>query len=194
MDRDEDRIKAAIRGAERYLNAWHGGPTARDRLQSLADLTEEAERADMYGAGERIERLERRIAELLGKDSAVFMPSGTMAQQIAARIWADRRGIRTLAFHPTCHLELHEERGYDRLHGLHATLVGNPHGLIELGDLEGLREPIAMLLLELPQREIGGRLPDWDELVAQTSWARERGVALHLDGARLWEATCRPQA
>jgi threonine aldolase len=188
MAPDEDRIKAAIRGAERYLNAWHGGPTARDRLRSLAELTEEAERADMYGAGERIERLERRIAELLGKDAAVFMPSGTMAQQIAARIWADRRGIRTLAFHPTCHLALHEARGYERLHGLHATLVGDPNGLIELGDLEELSEPLAMLLLELPQREIGGRLPGWDELVAQTGWARERGIALHLDGARLWEA------
>lgn len=188
MAPDEERIKAAIRGAERYLNAWHGGPTARDRLQRLAELTEAAERADMYGAGERIERLERRIAELLGKDSAVFMPSGTMAQQIAARIWTDRRGIRTLAFHPTCHLELHEERGYERLHGLHASLVGDPHGLIELGDLEQLREPVAMLLLELPQRELGGRLPGWDALVAQTSWARERDIALHLDGARLWEA------
>jgi threonine aldolase len=44
------------------------------------------------------------------------------------------------------------------------------------------------LLLELPQRELGGQLPDWDDLVAQTSWARERGIALHLDGARLWEA------
>ena len=49
-------------------------------------------------------------------------------------------------------------------------------------------EPVAALLLELPQREIGGLLPDWDDLVAQTVWAREHEVALHLDGARLWEA------
>src|SRR4029079_8440319 len=39
-----------------------------------------------------------------------------------------------------------------------------------------------------PQRGIGGQLPSWDELVAIVGWARERGVALHLDGARLWEA------
>jgi threonine aldolase len=42
--------------------------------------------------------------------------------------------------------------------------------------------------LELPQREIGGLLPEWDDLVAQAAWTRERGIALHLDGARLWEA------
>ena len=45
------------------------------------------------------------------------------------------------------------------------------------------------MLLELPQRELGGTLPTWDELVAQVTWARERGAAVHLDGARLWEAT-----
>lgn len=44
-----------------------------------------------------------------------------------------------------------------------------------------------MLLLELPQREIGGQLPDFDELEAQLRWARDRGAGTHLDGARLWE-------
>src|SRR5262245_30209291 len=185
---DDDRAKAAIRGAERFLNAWHGGPGLGARLDAVAAATTDDERADRYGAGERIERLESRVAELLGKESAVFMPSGTMAQQIAARIWCDRRGIRTVAFHPTCHLELHEEKGYERLHGLHGKLVGDPNRLITLEDLEGIREPVALLLLELPQRELGGRLPEWDDLVAQADWARRRDVALHLDGARLWEA------
>ena len=44
------------------------------------------------------------------------------------------------------------------------------------------------MLLELPQREIGGQLPTWDDLVAQTTWARAAGAAVHLDGARLWES------
>ena len=55
-------------------------------------------------------------------------------------------------------------------------------------DLRKIAEPIAALLLELPQRYIGGQLPEWDDLVAQTQWARERGAALHMDGARLWES------
>ncbi len=185
---DEARIRAAIAGADRHLNAWHGAPPVREQLAALAEATGADERADRYGHGERTERVERRVAELLGKEAAVFMPSGTMAQPIALRIWSDRRRIRTVAFHPTCHLELHEERAYQHLHGLHARLVGNPHEVIRLEDLEAIREPIAALLLELPQREIGGRLPEWEDLIAQVEWAREREIAVHLDGARLWEA------
>ena len=185
---DEERARAAIKGAERFLNAWHGGPGPRDRLLELAEATRDDERFDRYGSGERIERLERRVAELLGQEAAVFMPSGTMAQPIALRIWSDRRGIRTVAFHPTCHLELHEEKGYERLHGLHGKLVGDPNRLITVDDLDAVREPVAALLLELPQREIGGLLPSWDDLGAQVAWAREREIALHMDGARLWEA------
>jgi threonine aldolase len=41
----------------------------------------------------------------------------------------------------------------------------------------------------LPQRGLGGTLPSWDELVAQVAWARDRGAAVHLDGARLWDAS-----
>ncbi|HEY7178285.1 MAG TPA: beta-eliminating lyase-related protein, partial [Gaiella sp.] len=185
---EEERYRAAVAGAERFLNAWHGTPGVRERLESLSQAVEDGERADRYGKGERLDRLERRVADLLGKEAAVFMPSGTMAQQIAMRIWSDHRGSRTIAFHPTCHLELHEEKGYERLHGLRATLVGDPNRLVTLADLQGLREPVAALLLELPQRELGGLLPEWDDLVAQAGWAREHDVALHLDGARLWEA------
>jgi threonine aldolase len=184
---DEARIKAAVAGAERHLNGWHGGPTLRERLTALAQATGPGERQDTYGKGERIDRLEERIAELLGTEAAVFMPSGTMAQQIALRIWSERKRCTTVAFHPTCHLEIHEQKGYQRLHGLHARLVGNRHELITLADLEGIHEPLAALLLELPQREIGGRLPEWDDLVAQAAWAREHGIALHMDGARLWQ-------
>ena len=67
--------------------------------------------ADRYGEGALIGAFEARVAALLGKPAAVFMPSGTMAQQIALRIWSDRRGTRTVAFHPTCHLEIHEQKG-----------------------------------------------------------------------------------
>jgi threonine aldolase len=154
----------------------------------VARATADDERRDTYGEGERIARLEARVAELVGAEAAVFMPSGTAAQQIGLRIWSERKGVATVAWHPTCHLEIHEQRGYQALHGLRARPVGDPHALITLDDLQTVAEPLAALLLELPQREIGGRLPGWDDLVAQTSWARERGIAVHLDGARLWQA------
>ncbi len=57
-----------------------------------------------------------------------------------------------------------------------------------LENLEAVAEPIAALLIELPQRDLGGQLPSWEALEAQTAWARERGAAVHMDGARLWES------
>ncbi|MGM1061166.1 threonine aldolase family protein [Saccharothrix sp. Mg75] len=132
--------------------------------------------------------LERRVADLLGKPAALFFPTGTMAQQTALRVHADRTNRRTFAAHPRCHLALWEESGYNAVHGLRHKAVGDPQRLLATADLAEVREPVAALLLELPQREIGGVLPEWDDLVAQTGWARDRGAAAHLDGARLWEA------
>jgi threonine aldolase len=111
-----------------------------------------------------------------------------MAQQIALRIWSECKRIPTVAFHPTCHLEIHEQKGYELLHGLHGRLVGERSRLITLDDLRATPGPLAALLLELPQREIGGQLPSWSDLEAQTTWAHEQGAAVHMDGARLWES------
>jgi len=156
----------------------------------LADLASEAgpEEADRYGEGSIITDLESEVAALLGKEAALFLPSGTMAQQIALRIWADRRRTPVVAFHPTCHLEIHEQKGYALLHGLHGRLVGEATRLLTLADLSATPGPIAALLIELPQREIGGQLPDWSDLQAQADWARSQNIALHMDGARLWES------
>jgi threonine aldolase len=169
--------------------------TAQAMLADLAAYTGEAMLPDGYGQGALVNDFERQVAELLGKPSAVFMPSGTMAQQIALRIHADRSRASHahtphVAFHPLCHLEIHEQKGYQLLHGLHGVLVGSTQRLMTLDDLNKVSEPLAALLLELPQREIGGQLPAWDELIAIVEWARERHIALHLDGARLWE--CQP--
>jgi threonine aldolase len=156
-------------------------------LQALLARAPDGFDVDRYGSGELAERLERRVAELLGTEAAVWMPSGTMAQQIALRIHAERTGRSVVAFHPQCHLEVHEEGAYHVLHGLRATLLGGRDRLIEAKDVEELREPIAALLLELPQRDLGGQLPRWDDLVATCDAARAGGAALHLDGARLWQ-------
>jgi threonine aldolase len=143
--------------------------------------------ADRYGEGGAAERLEERVAALLGKEAAAWLPSGTMAQQIALRLHADERGVPTVAFHPHCHLDVHEERGYEELHGLRAKLLGGRNRLIEPDDLDEVHEPLAALLLELPQRDLGGRLPAWDDLATVCYKARGRDAALHLDGARLWQ-------
>ncbi|MBW4718214.1 threonine aldolase family protein [Saccharothrix obliqua] len=135
-----------------------------------------------------VAELEQRIADLLGKPAALFFPSGTMAQQTALRVHADRTGRRVFAAHPHTHLAQWEEQGHQAVHHLLHRPVGDHHELITRDDLARVTEPLAALLLELPQRDIGGLLPEWDDLVAQTSWARERGAATHMDGARLWES------
>jgi threonine aldolase len=147
--------------------------------------------ADRYGEGALIEAFERKVATRLGKAAAVFMPSGTMAQLIALRIWCDRAGSRRIAMHATSHLELHEERAYAHLHGLEVTLLGARERPSEARDLAALLEttaPPAALLVELPAREIGGRLPEWEEIEALSTLAHDHAVKLHMDGARLWEA------
>jgi threonine aldolase len=143
---------------------------------------------DLYGAGAPVARLETRFAELLGKPRALFFPTGTMAQQVALRIHAERTGRLTFTAHPTNHLDRWELRGYAAVHGLRYLPAGDAHRALTLDDLAQVAEPVAALLVELPQREIGGLLPSWEELSAQVRWAHDLGAAAHLDGARLWEA------
>ena len=143
---------------------------------------------DRYGEGGVVAELEREIAAVLGKPAAMFLPSGTMAQQSVLRVHADRRGRRTVVFHPMCHLHHHEGEAHQRLQGLTGRPAGDPARLLRRDDLDAVGEPAAALLLELPQRDLGGQQPAWAELEAQVAWARDRGAAAHLDGARLWES------
>lgn len=184
---DPKEIEKARDSCTRFLTGNYR-QTPRQALLSLAEWTSPELKPDVYGKGDLIEDFEKEIAALLGKEQAVFMPSGTMCQQIALRIWAERRKSPNVAFHPKCHLEIHEQKAYQVLHGLHGVLVGSPDALMTLNDLQQVREPLAALLVELPQREIGGQLPAWDDLVAMVGWARQRGIPVHLDGARLWES------
>ncbi|GIG68049.1 threonine aldolase family protein [Phytomonospora endophytica] len=164
-------------------------PLRRKPRVVLARLMERPEAdAPVYGPDSAMALLERRIAELLGKERALFFPSGTMAQQVALRMHAEMRGRRGFAAHPTNHLDLWEQQGYDVVHGLHYVRVGDANELMTTEDLAGIGEPVAAVLWELPQREIGGLLPEWDELREQIATVRSTGAATHLDGARLWEA------
>jgi threonine aldolase len=135
-----------------------------------------------------VAQLERRLADLLGKPAALFFPSGTMAQQTALRIHADLRGRTAFAAHPQSHLQVWEKQGYAVVHGLRFHPAGDPHRLMTAQDLAAIGEPLAAVVWELPQRDIGGLLPHWDEMTAQVSAMRATGAAVHLDGARLWEA------
>jgi threonine aldolase len=177
-------LEALADSCTRFLSG-HGGRSADELIATIPAGTA----MDYYGTGGVVTELEQEVASLLGKEAALFLPTGTMAQQATLRVHADHRSSRSVVFHPACHMETNEERGYQRLHGLFGVPVGPREAPLSLASLEQVREPIAALLLELPQRALGGTLPSWNELVAQVTWARERGVANHLDGARLWDAS-----
>src|SRR6266516_4833782 len=176
--------QAALRDRCSVFLAGHGPVTAADLLAGIPAGTA----TDHYGEGGVVAELETEIAGLLGKSAAVFLPSGTMAQQSVLRVHADRRQRKTVIFHPMCHLDRHEGQAYQRLHGLTGRPAGGLDRLLTVGDLRSIAEPAAALLIELPQRDLGGQQPDWDDLQAQVAWARGRGAAAHLDGARLWES------
>ncbi|WP_335869521.1 threonine aldolase family protein [Bacillus sp. 2205SS5-2] len=170
----------------KYQISGHGKRNLDVLKKSIESIPSEQE-SDIYGSGKIIEDFEEKLAHHLGKESAVFFPSGTMAQQIALRIWCDEKGAAKVAYHPYCHMEIHEEEGLKELHNIEAVLLADKERLIDLEDVERMDSDVSCLLLELPQREMGGYLPDYEVLEAISSYCRENGIKLHLDGARLFE-------
>ncbi len=134
------------------------------------------------------------MAEKFGKEAAVFLPSGTMAQQIALRIWCEKSHNFTVAMHPTAHPETSEHLGYQFLQQIKRIQFSGPEQLqnriLEVQDFENMGQEPGVILLELPYRPLGGELPRWEDLAAMSAWAKERGIPLHMDGARVW--SCRP--
>ncbi|QKV94166.1 threonine aldolase [Streptomyces sp. NA02950] len=187
-----DRRRTAWRASERTLA--RGAAEARIG-EGLARLTAEPPAGydpdawvDLYGDG-IVEELERRVAGVLGTESAAFFPTGTMAQQIALRCWAGRTGNPLVAVHPLAHLEVHERDAYLTVSGLRAVRPTTEPRLPTAEEIRDLDEPFGTLALELPLRDAGFVLPSWDELVAVVEAARERDAVVHFDGARLWEST-----
>jgi len=179
----EDEARRLQHQCDRHLTG-HGPVDVAAMLAAIPAHTV----VDRYGDGGVVADLEAEIASLLGKPAAVFLPTGTMAQQLTLRLHAERRGRRTVLYHPMCHLEQHEGRALERLQGLVGRPVGDANRLLDLDALRSVAEPPAAVLIELPQRDLGGVQPAWDDLAAQVGWARDKGAAVHLDGARLWES------
>ncbi len=162
-------------------------PTPAQTLRVLADALPDDAAFDSYGTGALIEDLERDVAALLGKESAVFCTSGKAAQLSALRVHADRRGRDVVAGHPRSHIVEDEDDAIGALYGLRVARTGTHADPFTVAELAAVREPLAAVVVELPLRRAGYRVPPWDELVAIAAQAREIDAAFHLDGARLWE-------
>lgn len=181
-----ERRATARRGCTRWL-LGHGDLTPTAWLREIADAATEAH-LDRYGEGGEVEALEHEVATLLGKPAAVLMPSGVMAQQAALRAWAERSPTDAVAVHGLSHFVLHELDALAELHRLRVQHLSDEPRPATVQDLDAVAGPLAAVSIELPLRDAGYLLPEWDDLVAFSERARERGVPLHLDGARLWES------
>jgi len=175
---------------------------------SVADLN--VAKFDVYGdfsetpATSYLRRFEAQVAGDLGKEDALFVPSGVMAQNIALCINKEESsaGSNSFACSFSSHLLLHEQEGYKALLGQEALVVQADQ------DSESQRplpltlhqkvEPILQrhgphaphtLVVEVPEREIGGKCAPLKDLRALSASCKTHGVKLHCDGARLWEAT-----
>jgi threonine aldolase len=166
---------------------------------------------DVYGQGEALQAFEKEVAMLLDMPSALFCPSGTMAQQIALAMHCYgampplgcNKPKPILIAHATSHLLLHEFDAVQHLLGFRVCTAGDPARVLNAEDVEkallearsmqtdGHREGEAIspivIIVELPHREIGGATPTISDLSAIKSLAADYGASLHCDGARLLE-------
>ncbi len=181
-EHDEVRLRC-----DRALSG-HRRRTVRQTLAALADSPLADLPPDSYGEGEALAGLEREVAALLGKPAALFAVKGVAVQQAALRAWSDRSGRRSVALHPKSHIDGDERAAFERLHPLAGVRLGTDHAPFGAADLARVAEPLGVVTVELPLRRAGYLLPEWDDLAAMSQWCRARGVPLHLDGARLWEA------
>ena len=148
---------------------------------------------DVYGEDPTINALEAKVAAYLGTEAAVFVPSGTMANQIAVRLHC-RPGDELLC-EATSHVVLWEGGGPAALSGVSVHTVDGKNGLLDLPTVErGLRpndihSPHTRLVwLENTHNRGGGTVQSLDSIAGISAWARSQNLTLHLDGARLWNA------
>jgi threonine aldolase len=142
---------------------------------------------DTYGEGELLQAFEKEVAELLGFESALFIVTGTMNQPTALQLACENSTSNLVAMHSTSHILQHEDQGFQLQKRFNVIPIGNPHRPWTLDDLKTWPENFAAALYELPMREIGGQLPQWQELQDIKRYCQQENIHLHMDGARLWE-------
>ncbi|MFC7363423.1 threonine aldolase family protein [Nocardioides astragali] len=181
------RFRAASASAEAIF--WRPPSTPAEMFRDLATFAEEQGiEWDRYGERGAVAQVEADVAELLGKPAAVLFPSGVMAQQATLRAWCDRSGSRRVALPDLSHLVHHEQDGPRRVLGLELEWLTTGRQTATADALAKVGGRLGAVLVELPLRDAGCLLPTWDELVELSAAARERGVPLHADGARIWES------
>ena len=168
--------------------------SARTMLQTLVEFEEEVGLdADSYSLGGNVQQVEEKFAELLGKEAAVFMPTGTLANHLAVRMLC---GNEPRAFvQEQSHLYQDSGDCVSRLSNINLLPLAKdrPHFTVEelkrvVEDSEQGRvlTPVGAVMIESPVRRQDGKVVPFHEMQAITDYCRERGIGTHLDGARLY--------
>jgi len=148
---------------------------------------------DQYGEDPTVNRLQERIAALLGKEASLWLPSGTMANQIA-QLALTRLGDEAIVSRES-HALWHEVGGAAANSGVQLTEIGN-RGVFSLEEFlaaikpqgHGLYPPTTLVEIENTQNRAGGVIFPQEEAKRICAAARERKISSYLDGARLWNA------
>lgn len=148
---------------------------------------------DVYNEDPTVKALERRTAELFGMEDAIFMPSGTMTNQIAIGVHVVP-GDEVLC-DVNAHVYVWEGGGIARLSGATTRPIEGDRGLLSLEQLQGKIRPddchyarTRLVSLENTQNRGGGRVHPLESVAEISGWARSNGLAMHLDGARIMNA------
>jgi threonine aldolase len=148
---------------------------------------------DVFGDDPTIRALEQRVAAMLGKESALYVPSGTMSNQLGLRVHC-QPGDEFLC-EANCHILCYEQGAYAQLFGLAAQAVEGEHGVLQVEQLMGRIRPMndhcvrtRLVCLENTHNRGAGRIQPYDTVAEICGWAAESGLGRHLDGARLFNA------
>jgi len=147
----------------------------------------------VYGEDPTVNRLERVIAERLGKEAALFVPSGTMGNQLG--LGCQTRPGDAVLCHERAHVARWEGAGGAATFGVQLMTVAAEDGLPTVADLEAALPPdhpkaprVRLLALENTHNAAGGLAHGVEALRQRTDWAAARGFGRHLDGARVFNA------
>jgi len=148
---------------------------------------------DVYGEDPTVNRLETTAAQLLGKDAALFVPTGVMANQLSIRLHT-RAGDEVIV-ESSSHLIRYEGGSASALSQVQLSCVSGERGLLALKPVQAAlrpkdvhNPPTTLLCLEQTHNVGGGAVYPIGTINDLTSWAKENGLACHLDGARLFNA------
>jgi threonine aldolase len=149
---------------------------------------------DVLGDDPTVQALETQVAQILGKEAAVFMPSGTMTNQVALRTHTEPGD--EVILEAQSHIYYYEGGGPAALSGVMCRLVDGERGIFRASDLrQALRPPnphfakTKLVCLENTHNRGGGKIYPLKEIQEIAHICRDQQLKLHLDGARLWNAT-----